>query len=649
MEIALQLDPHWGDYIPGLLALVLWAVFGAGLFAWIERKRPSVGPSFALGCAAMVPLQMALVLAGWGSGTLFVSAAAAIVGAVLLHRRGFLRVRALRIPDWPVLLVAGVAILPWSLALPSLLRPHVNYDVLSYHLELAHRFRESLGFVEGNYYSRLPAASFLLYAPFLSVRDASLDDPAVRLLGWAAWVAMALCAGRVAGHLGARPLYRWVACALVGWHGLAWEGLLNAHNDLLVGLLGVAALERLLSAIPRRSVASFALAGWLASTAMAVKFSAAGVVVAPLFVAAIVALAMHRPRLAPRAIAAPLIGFLAGCAGGYGPWAIRAWWLGGHPLHPFRGEAPGWTAEQALFVVEQHRPQGPLDASYWFDVGAKLPVFGFEVPYTSISALFLFALVSALVARRARIVLLSCALGYCAWLTVALAPTRFLFPVVGWMAAAVPLVLARRDFRPQARVFLGALLGVSLLAQAGSLVPSLLATLDSEVWERGRIVPEDIPLSAHSAEGGTLLLFEARTRWFPSAQLAHTVWDAPPWAQDLRESDDARDFAERLSAAGIGTVVVNEVEFGRLVAFYGGLPVEWQRGALGLDGDQQEYLDALAAHPPHRFAGLERRDLEVLLEFLHLSRQRPLHQSRRGEHAVLWIAPLPVTPERTSE
>ncbi|MDK2973323.1 MAG: hypothetical protein PWP23_3078 [Candidatus Sumerlaeota bacterium] len=646
-----RFDPAFRDYAPALLccaAFWLAGVLTLRLLAGKRGGRLRLDVAFAVGCAvggwvlslgamaglALTPARVGLVLVGFAAG------------AVLLIRpRFFTRGYAWMLPGnlvrggW----AHGAAWAGVVASLPFVLRPFLDYDVLSYHLPLAHAIRTGgMEQAAPMYYARLPLEAFALYAPLLSNRAATLSDPGVRVLLWAAVAASACLCGRIAGHLGARRTGQGIAMALYAWNPAVWRAQLDAHTDLLTVLFALGAFEQALSGLANGRRARFFLAGLAGGAAVAVKFTALGIVAVPLV--ALVAVESG-VRLLPHARRKWLLQLAAlggGLAVGYGPWMLRAWARFGHPLHPFMGEAPGWSAEQAAFLLDQHRPLSPLSIDYVVHGLERLDVFGYALPGVGVSALLLAAVALPLLRWRARGTLLLGAvlMGYGAWLTVGLAPDRFVLALAGLCGALAAAALRRVQHRLPLRYALGALIGFGVLAGAAGAPPATYrAAWQGSLWRP--VLAEELLLAAHegAGEGRTLLLFEARPRLFPPGTAATTVWDVPQWSEELRASRDGRDFAGRLRKQGFVQVVVNEVELGRLVEFYGGRKTNWRQGEATLRTDFAEADALLAAYPPCRFAGLDERDRRTLLEFIALCRSEAGVRLPAGRSEV-FLTPL---------
>ncbi|MCB2156103.1 hypothetical protein KQI84_14600 [bacterium] len=643
------------------------ALWGAGLLAWglaiwrIMERRPHAripwSVCFALGAAVAVPVLFAGALFGlvvpfaWGLSVVGIAGFA--LGSLKRGFPQFLPGREL-LRDRLAVVLLGVAILGWLAGVPLLPKPHVSYDILSYHLPLAHAVAGDTGlrYVPGDFYSRLPQAASLLYAPALSDRSSTLDDPGIRVLIWLAVVAGSLLCGRLAGQLGARRRGRWAAVALYAWHPIVWAGQLNAHSDLLTAMFALAAFERLLSALAptRPRLSALLLAGFFAGTAAAVKFSALGIVAVPLGMVAVIG--GLRQRHSPDARRAVMVGAIVsiGILTGLGLWFVRSTALAGNPLHPFKGEAPGWSAEQAAFVVEQHHPRSPISAEYWEAAFTRTTVFGYAIPFLPISVLLLAALGGVALRRPApRLLLFAAAAGYGAWLLVGLNPDRFVLPAIGLATAVAARATFVRGARPLQFAGAGAL-GLLLLSTMLEERPLAVARAD-EIWDRNKIIPVELLMATResSGDGAPLLVFEARSRLFPEASNVCTVWDVPTWSEDLKASDSADDFANRLREQGLTMLFVNEFEFGRLVDFYGGLEGSRLMGEIGMRSMPNEVDRAMAAYPSIRFAGLDTRNRRVLYEFLVLCRRNAIRTIPVGPVSEIWVAPIPASANTATD
>jgi hypothetical protein len=657
----LHLDAQASD----LVKAVAWCgiLLAGGVAAWRlteQRARARIPWGLCMGLGAALAAMTGTVGLAIGLGApalaLFSFGAILVMAAALRSRRG---TRLLpRVPiSWTPDRVIGVALyvaaaLGLLLMVPLLARPHVSYDILSYHLSIAHSFRAGeWGFIDGNVYSRMPGGAFVLYGPVLSDPTSTLDDPGVRVLLWAVIAAGALLCAEIAGQLGGRWSARGLAAALFVWHPIVWGGLANAHNDLLVTMYALGAVSCLLRAKdPRTSAVWLVLAGLLGGSAVAVKFSALGIVAVPLAAGTVL---MIRGNGGARGRA--LLWLALGGAIAFGPWMARAWWFGGHPLHPFMGTADGWSADQSAFITGHHEPITLFDARYWTSALTRLTHFGYGVP--PLASLVALGLAVGLFAwwKRPRIAIVAIMawLGYAALLTVRLSPDRFAMPAVALGCVTLAVVATIAWQRPIRRHGMTALVCVLAFLSA----PWALAWmyLDPDIFDRNSTMPEEILITAHEeiGDGRALLLFEARGRWFFGESgrmpLMNTTWDVPPWADGLRQSHDGEDFSRWLRDRGVTVVVVNEFELGRLVDFYGGLKRGRMMGNVGVEGDHDQMMTALTHYKPFEFASFTAPELERLLEFLEWSRLRASQVVPAGEVARIWVTPLGDLPPANGE
>lgn len=629
----------------------LWALGFAALGA-LGVRRLAASLALPTGACAAVPVLAIGALAGRLDAAAAALVAVGVAGAAWQWRARARPAALGRGEVW-----AAAACVAGAIAAVGFIgRPMPNYDLLSYHLPLAHWVADhGLAHRPGDFYSRLPLAAPLLASPVRSDWAGAFADGGLLLLLWAAFANCGLLCARCAGHLGARGLGRLVAAICFLAAAGPWGALANAQNDLLVVLFGLAALERLLASGGRRC-RDLVLAGAFAGTAAAVKFSALGIVAAPLGLVLVVLVLRDRPRL-PAALAA----FAAGIAVGIGPWLLRSLLLAGHPLHPFVGEAVGWTAEQARFVVEAHDPRSIADpVAWWAAISHLLAGFGPTVVLkpsledgtgglVASAVLAPLALAFASGSRRrvgaAIAIAGACFAGVLAWSLVAGNPARFVLPVHAWGAVLAGWgVDALRRTRPLRMAAAGVpiLAAVFAVAAPGGGVRDLaaLAWAPQRAWRDAFPLPPEMLHAIRERAGGDriALLFEARGRLFPRDAVGNTVWDAPPWAERLPDGTrTAADFEAAMAAAGARWIVVNEHELARLVLFYGGHGGTRDEIAAasvpGVDG----FEEVLARWPPMRFAGLE-DDAAAFAEFLRDARSRSALGPVPGDRPALWMA-----------
>lgn len=648
--------------------------FGAGLLALLipARRLPSAGAILAIGCALVVLCGLAGGLASSLTLGRLLAAVLALGGTLAaawrfgrLPRRGRVVAPYFREPIslLLVVLVASGVYMLWRGART----PILSYDVLSYHIPLARAFAESDGGgavlrTPGIFYARMPLGIPILEAPFVTPQYGNGFGTGLHLLIGIAILACASCAWRVTALLGGRRRTRILAAVFVIWHPMLADPFLGALADPLVALMALAGLELLLLARMRSGVtAQAALAGIVAGTAFAMKFSAVGVVLIPLGIVAAAPLLLGMNR---RTWLVPVVYTVAAIAI-MSPWLLRAQSIGGHPLYPFGGQSPDWTAEQAAFVVQAHKPVSPIEGLYWTDFLSKSQLFGFTLVQPPLSLLLILALGGLLCGRHRRIapLLVAVGAGYLFFLTVRDNPARFLAPAVMLIVPAAALGAAQTTIGPVAsRLLLPMVLlvwfstvytrTVQWFQFEGSYNPEeRIAMLDLLGPEYMQVVRN--ANDATKGEGRLLLLFEARGALFPAKTGWHTVWDQPPWADALRSAETPDDFRRSLAAMGFTGILVNEFEWSRFLLFYARdkfpelnpapreLSSRSMIGSIGLQSPPDLRRRALAEFPPHRFAGFTERQLTILADFLLSQWQNRASFTPAGSVSYIWYAPLP--------
>ncbi len=653
-------DPSLVEVLHALLWGACLLCHGFALWRVVEScRKPTVPWSvcFAIGCAAAIPLlavASTLGISGAVSWLMIATAPASLFIGV--HRAGT-PLLSNSPPARPSSITAWVLITGALIVMaPVVIRLQLSYDVLSYHLPLTTHLRESFGYMAGNYYSRLPAGAFLLYAGAgVGNQNQGIEAAGLKVMLLFSVLAGASLCCRLAGQAGCRRQWRGFAGVLYAWHPMVWNCVLNSNSDLLTSMFALAAVERALSGARTHRKSSLMLAGFLASSAAGIKFSALGIVVIPV-VAGVVA-ATIRERKKTRAVVVAAVFVAIGAIAGYAPWLLRSWIVGGHPFHPFAGQTEGWSSEQNEFLVSQHLPRSLLAREYWSAAFSQLQVFGYNLTLSPsdemtgrggahLSVLLLFVASSLTRFRHSgtRLLLVSIVGGYCAWLTVGQAPARFVLPAV---AMAIALTVTTISKAPMKGLRIAAC-GLLVLAFAFTSARqwsngTFILPWVREAWQRTGAMPESVHKAAWENHEGTrlLLLFEARSRWFPDDSIYNTVWDLPPWADDLKASRDSSDFATRLREAGYTHVFVNEFEWGRLINFYGELERPVPFGDVGANEYLPDIIDWLSAYPPCRFAGFTRENLQVLAEFLVLTRETPSDAAPAGRVAEIRLASIP--------
>lgn len=644
--------------LPALALFAAWLGLAAVLVAGIAPRRAwrpmPAGVALAVALAAIQTVLSVFALAGLVPVGLAVAVLATVALVAWRARQALVRWRHWRPDPMAGLIVLATLVI----AAPLLLRPHASYDVLSYHLPLAERAWTSAGvsFQPGNYYSRLPMGAAVLEAPLVSRGAGMPSDLGVRVLILAVFAACVLAAGDVARKLGASRPAALIAMMLVATHPLAWKTLLNAYTDGIVALYGLGGIWLVIDGAGRRRRwhVPLALCGALTGSAMAVKFSAIGVVALPLWLMVVAEeiQAEWRGRRGrwfnfkrPTSNVCIFSGILA-----YSPWMLRAVENGLTPGDPIRATGPGWSAEQAAFILNEHDPRSVFSLTYWRGLVEGLWVFDVDLLVGGGAALLpvalMLAIASVCVVRRrvtVAMALVVALLGYAAWRTVGGAPDRFVMATVFLVMILAAMAAWPRRAHKLWRIGAGGLL---LVAWMATVIPNrdlYRVAWYPEAWSREGMIPSrflDSIWADVDRDDRVLLLFEARARLFPRNSEITTVWDVPPWFPLLREAEDEVGLERALADAGYTHLVVNEVEWGRLVDFYGDLDrkLAWDVFSVGLRPNDVEEL--LRAYPPMKHAKATDAEIARLAEWLRAMRERATMVEPMGSRAELWWAPI---------
>lgn len=652
-----------------MINLLFYFAAGIALAAGGRNRTPSPGAAFAAGLTAFIFVGF---LDGWiGLGGHLLQALRVVASVLLLLMlvrrpdvlRSFLPLRSARpVGRMANALALGLFVLQ-GIGLILLVRaagmPIASYDVLSYHIPLAREFASAdaghgVLHQPSIFYGRLPLGASILEGAFVGS-----DYHDVFGLGIPAFIACCIlagasCAARVTAWLGGRLVARRLAFVLYLFHPMVFDCMIKALVDPPTALLAIASVEFLLAGLSRRGGwRRFAITGFVLGAAFSTKYSALGVAVIPVGVLAVAFIATGTRQRVVRLL---VLGM--GFAFAVAPWLLRAQAIGGHPLYPFAGESPGWTTAQGEFVVKVHEPQTPLQAAYWTRAVSSVRLYGIEVPRTGLSLLLLagFLLAGRRRDRFAFALFLAAFAGFFFWLTVRNNPARFLLPSVALMIPASAVAITRGFGRGNLRH--GALVVVIALAIAQSW-PTASALVGSGTVYTEKLRDEALddvlgtsftqvmrPARNHPRNQRLLLFFEAKGALFGPNAVYQTVWDQPAWAPDLKRAGSAAEFAQALQGRGFTGIFVNEFEWGRLLDFYAAdqfPPGTRNMGNIGLtarlpDGMQ---MRCFAAFPPHRFAGLDERDLTILRDFLLSCRRSALIVSPAGPGAEIWYAPIP--------
>ncbi len=539
--------------------------------------------------------------------------------------------------------------------------PLVNYDVLGYHVSIAQGFlAEQSAFAllhdPQSFYARLPLGASILEGLFTGANPYGCG---IQFFIIFCVIAGAQSAATVTALLGGRTVARWLAAILYLFHPLIVNNVMQGLVDPLTTLFAIAGAEMLLRMFSRSGCAWHgAVAGFLVGASFATKYSAAGIVIIPLLIAAVLASWSQWKRHGAARSLRRLAVFVVGIALAAGPWLLRAYAVGGSLAHPFRGETPSWTAQQARFVVDAHGRTSPLSFDYWSAAVSKTKTFGYEIPFVGVSALVVCAALMLFSRHRSRglPLVIAAGLGYAAWLLMRDNPARFLLPAVAFLVpvAAIGATQSLRN-RIAARVVCAALLVCVCWANVGSAKVAMqvdgVYTAPARCEVLGGYLGEGYQSIVNSAlaendEGRILLVFEAREALFNGRADANAVWDQPRHVAALKKARSAAEFANSLRRADVSGIFVNEFEWGRLLDFYAKEqlpPGDKHMGRIGMTAKlgEGEFLKCLAAYPPHRFAGLNRRELKILRDFLLTCRRNASAVSPAGPGAEIWCAQIP--------
>jgi hypothetical protein len=673
----MQLTPGFGDLLSALMyCTLLWC------WGWVlqrgQQKRSWI-LAFPLGMSLMgilFPLLVFLEDSVPGSWLLF-AWPLLVLGGLLALPSLVKTAPTLRLPaGWRNRFALGAClwgILPFLVMLPVLIRPQLSFDLLSYHLPLAHELASGSGLALSpwDYYRNLPLTPMLLYGPVLSSPVGTLDDPGVRVILFLAWFFTALGAGRLAGLLGGRRLTQALAFGLVGYAPMFSGMLLNSSSDVLTACVAVAGVN-LLPIQPRRfntrSIVRYLLCGLLLGTAYGMKQSAIVVVNIPAILILLSAFAWgHWKKTAPLKFTLPvfaLVGF--GMFVAMSPWLIRSTVLTGNPFFPLAGTSEEWSQEQQTFLKDQHRVVSPLSAGHIENMlnrntvwGPSLSVFRYVEESDSFTEqvylpplFWLLLLVWAFGAtRRLRTGLMAfmCLLGYVAWSLVGVAPDRFMAPLVAISGAFVAVVVTQQHpilLRRGLYLLAGAyiLLGTwrELVTTPLGGPPSLRLGWYADAWRRDSVFPvamlERHRLEQQQLRGKTWLIFESRDRWFLPPMVSNKVWNPLHYFHE-HEIDSVEQLLRILREDGVTQIVVNDAELRRYVQFYGADKRSLHES--GVRSSREVYKSLVENFPAVTFTKISDKELTVLVEFLRLSRLQAWSTFPVGSTADIWIGPLP--------
>ncbi len=548
--------------------------------------------------------------------------------------------------------------------------PTINYDVLSYHLRLAEGFRyhETAGallFSPEIFYARLPLGAAILESHYITEGNAVGRGIGINLFICSVILAGAFSMMRCIAYLGGRVFARGLGGSLYASHPLFLDSLMSGLYDPILALLAVASLEIVLYSFSKgsRFYTGLFVAGLLAGSAFSIKYNAVGVVLIPVgllvFLFSLNKLKELKDGLGFKVLL-PSCCFAGGCLLVMLPWLIRAYIVSGHPLHPFAGFTDSWSSTQAAFVVDQHKPLSPFSIDYISDVLVKTSVLGFAPRLGEFVLPISLFIVSGLVClfrrelRTTGVIFLAGISGYFFWCLVSLNPSRFLTGVLPLLLPSLAIVVGNHW---KGRVFQLASTLLVVFVWFNSAYTKLQSVYDFPVAYGAHVretedlafLGEDysniVSVAADRAESETVMLFfEGRLGLFPLNSKGRTVWDKAVYGEAVKGSETPKEFAENLARIGVTHIFVNEHELSRLLKFYG--PEEFkerlQIGGVSLDilTDDQLALTYLSEYPPHRFAELEKQDLQVLLGFLRYCRSQTQLAVPGGQRSEIWFKDL---------
>ena len=558
--------------------------------------------------------------------------------------------------------------------------PPLLYDVTEYHLGALTDYWRAAGGGHGggtarfvpvahNFYARFPFPVESLF--FAAVQLWPGHETGPKLLNA---LFVAACALLLNGWMRGRGTPAWLRrCGVVVFlgHASTLEVCVDAYIDAPVALLLVGAVAAFLRAEggdapdgrTRPPEPALLLPAMLMfGGALAAKYTVAQIFLLP--VGALVALPalvrVWRGGGRGAVAGAVALGLLAPAA-----WLGKNVWFYGNPLEPFfvwlfrPSDAAALLRERVY--IDAHFPRSPLSGDYWRGLPLRLGALGWHV-LAPLAGLLLVA------ARRGNLRLAAVVAGsVLLWNLVGESQNRFLLPSVMLCIVLGADVLAA--VRP--RGLAAALAALALVSPVGSLTGHAVKLDFSGVfaWVAGYPRPgasrEPMPPEerrtaylAHNLGGigemaafvnsrlpagaRVLLVYEARPWLFHRDVVYNTVFDAP---EILRLADGAATadaVADRLRAAGVTHVLVNEAELRRFLEQY----ATRELAAMGIRNVAAEY-DRVPVPEDHYLPFRHDPRWKALrgpvLEFLRRAGAVPLHRTG-PDHARVWIAGVPAAP-----
>ncbi len=478
------------------------------------------------------------------------------------------------------------------LNLPGALAPPFEYDELEYHLGALAEYVKAghIAFLPHNVYSNLPQLTEMLYLLGLITRS----DVAAKLLH------------ALFGVLAAAGIYALAARLWTKRVGLTAAALFyclpyvqdlseTARIDLATTFFGVLAFGGLL--VYREKPTG---GGWLwlsaiaAGAALATKWTAAAVVLAPILVY------MVAVRVPPKRIAV----YVLVCILAVLPWLVKAVLLTGNPIYPLLDgvfHSSYWSAGQAALFAQKHSP------SFHLDDAAQVVLlawrYSFTEPY-AVPVLLMTAPLLLLVrekpasARRAGGLFV---MAYAGWFALTFRPWRFLLPACPLAAMAGAYALENIEWGKWGRVVGRTAVGLVLVAGLATMGLNALVDVENPDQSpprmsllgyalgqfprdefarrmgRGMLEPifwmnEHLP-----ADARVLYLGESRAYYARNPVVWATAFDQQPFAAIYREAASEESLAAALRSRDIGWIYVNNSELARLTRNYGYLSgIDWR-------------------------------------------------------------------------
>lgn len=550
------------------LSLISLATLGLGLCGWLNRVA-----FLALGAAAIV----GYLLATYRLGNRPPSKAAALPES---SSKAALPDSALSC-HWLWLALPFLLVIVCSAMLPP-----YEFDVREYHLQVPKEFLQQgrITFVPHNVYANMPlGAEMLALVGMVLVDDWFVGALVGKLLigCFAPLTALGLLAF---GRRFVSPAAGIVAA--LAYISIPWIVMVSTQG-LIDGVLGcylfLAYYAAWLFHNVRRqdsgSIALAALAGAMAGSAVAVKYTGAVYCLAPLgvYFTFVALTSLRTPNMDRKSAVQALAAFLLLACAACGPWLVKNAVLAGNPVYPLLYDWLGGetrTPELDAQWTAAHRPPN-------FDlVDLAARATGFALTSYWLSPLVVPLAMLAFLNRAARKLALVTA-GYVAyvftaWWLLTHRIDRFWLPALPLMALLAGMGATwstTKAWRVTLSVLLIACLAFNFLVLAdGNLINNrYLADLDQLRADPAQVEPWHIWLNAHADEVRRVLLVgDAQPFDLVPAATYNTVFDANRFEQ-LAKGRTSDEIRRELAALGVSHVLVSwrEIERYRSPGNYG--------------------------------------------------------------------------------